>query len=288
MNEFKINGVNINAEAIRELNPDVTLEQAHKLNNTNGLDAVYFQSKGKNYVAYADGLNLSGLYKGIKKGNIIVNDKGNILGDFNGKKVPIFFVTDEVNTAKDGIKSTLLSGINAYKAARIQSQQLKQQAVVFEKQGNQKEVKWLKAESKAVLVKGVTTAIASTVFMPFSLPSGIIRGAIHWQDYSTFDKVAKPLQEHQPTTTLEKFAAKVSETFQPVKQTFGKIGKAFATTIMKHPVASTLVIMGTGFIPFFTPLGFAGALALSTATGVVYQEALTYGLHLKNKEKNKI
>lgn len=96
MSNLALNGVNVGG-TIRELKDGVKIESAIAAAKKDGLDQVFFEANGKNYVAAGEKLDL----KGIKTGAVPVSDfriNGNI---FDAK---IIDVDNEVNSAGEGIK----------------------------------------------------------------------------------------------------------------------------------------------------------------------------------------
>lgn len=94
-------GVSINGTQtwgnLHQLKPGITLEEAHKQGQKDGLDQVYFSANGKNYFIEGDGLDLSGMRKSS------VGELPKIEFTLNGKDVEAEvrkeFVDDEKSRA---------------------------------------------------------------------------------------------------------------------------------------------------------------------------------------------
>jgi hypothetical protein len=95
LNVVTVNGKSLGG-TIHELKPGVALEQAYQAGKKDGLDQVYFQAEGKNYVLQGDGLDLKALQK---KGDMpfvqLHTDKGSVLVDVKA-------VDNEKNTFMEG------------------------------------------------------------------------------------------------------------------------------------------------------------------------------------------
>ena len=105
-----INGRQIPVQGIRPLRPGITIEQAVQKTKNNGLDEVFFASGGRNYIAYGDSLNLSGL-----KRNQIPEIK------FNDAKADVVAYDDEANSVWEGMSKgavdEIKTGMNAVRTA---------------------------------------------------------------------------------------------------------------------------------------------------------------------------
>jgi len=81
LNVVTVNGKSLGG-SLRELKPGVALEQAYQAGKKDGLDQVYFQANGKNYVLQGDGLDLKALQK---KGDMpfvqLHTESGSVLAD---------------------------------------------------------------------------------------------------------------------------------------------------------------------------------------------------------------
>lgn len=96
-----VNGKPLNAQSIQELDDDVTISEAINATRKNGFDEVFFESDGKNYVAYGDKLNLAQ----FKKGGIPT-------ATYGGKEATIPFAPeDEKNSVWNGLTSGSLDGL---------------------------------------------------------------------------------------------------------------------------------------------------------------------------------
>lgn len=107
---LSINGRQVPVQGIRQLRPGITIEQAVQKTKNNGLDEVFFNSNGKNYIAYGDSLNLSGLKR---------NQIPTIT--FNGAKADVVAYDDEANSVWEGMSKgaveEIKTGMNAVRTA---------------------------------------------------------------------------------------------------------------------------------------------------------------------------
>ncbi|MBT9547175.1 MAG: hypothetical protein IV090_17415 [Candidatus Sericytochromatia bacterium] len=114
---MNLNVVTVNGKAlggtIHELKPGVALEQAFQAGKKDGLDQVYFQAEGKNYVLQGDGLDIKALQK---KGDMpfvqLHTDKGSVLADVKA-------VDNEKNTFMEGGWNWGTKGALALTAAAV-------------------------------------------------------------------------------------------------------------------------------------------------------------------------
>lgn len=100
MSGLSINGRHIAVQGVKELDPNLSIQEAAAKTNKNGIDEVYFTSGGKNYIAYGDKLDL----KALKKGDI-----PNITLD--GKQANLVTFEDEANSILNGVGSGALGGL---------------------------------------------------------------------------------------------------------------------------------------------------------------------------------
>jgi hypothetical protein len=96
MSSLAVGGVNVGG-TIRELKDGVSVKAAIEAAKNDGLDQVFFEANGKNYVSTGEKLNL----KGIKTGVVPVSDFRENSQIFDAK---ILGVDNEVNSAKEGVK----------------------------------------------------------------------------------------------------------------------------------------------------------------------------------------
>lgn len=94
MNVLTVNGQSLNG-TVRELKAGVALEQAFQAGKKDGLDQVYFQAEGKNYVLQGDGLDLKALKKGDMPFVQLHSEKGAAMAE-------VKMVDNEKNTFMEG------------------------------------------------------------------------------------------------------------------------------------------------------------------------------------------
>lgn len=116
MNVLTVNGQSLNG-TVRELKAGVSLEQAYKAGKKDGLDQVYFQSGGKNYVLQGDGLDLKALKSGDMPFVQLHTEQGSALAEVKA-------VDNEKNTFLEGgwnwgTKGTLIAAGAALGAAVV-------------------------------------------------------------------------------------------------------------------------------------------------------------------------
>jgi hypothetical protein len=102
MSGLSINGVNTKGQVF-ELKEGTNIKEALKAGQKDGLDQVYVEAGGKNYVVQGDGLNLKGIAKGtLPKAQL----------ELNGKTVEatIKEVDNELNTRDEGLMSPVAIG----------------------------------------------------------------------------------------------------------------------------------------------------------------------------------
>ncbi|MBC7475739.1 MAG: hypothetical protein H7263_15765 [Candidatus Sericytochromatia bacterium] len=102
MSGLSINGRHLAVQGIKEVDPSLSIQEAAVKTNKNGINEVYFNSDGKNYVAYGDKLNI----KALKKG-----DMPTVTMD--GKKVNVVTFEDENNSIGSGISKGSLNGLRS-------------------------------------------------------------------------------------------------------------------------------------------------------------------------------
>jgi len=103
-----------------ELKKDVTIEQAKKAGQKDGLDQVYFEAKGKNYVVEGDNLDLktiSGLKKDenalaiVKIGDDLLTVE--VKKDNVDNEITSFGEGASNKLAKIGLKGTIITGVGS-------------------------------------------------------------------------------------------------------------------------------------------------------------------------------
>lgn len=86
-------------DKVYELKQGVSIDEAYVKTQKDGIDQVYFESNGKNYVATGDNLNIKKLKTGFK-------------GKLDGKDAIIMFVDNEINSAKEGAENVFKTAKN--------------------------------------------------------------------------------------------------------------------------------------------------------------------------------
>lgn len=108
-----VNGLSTGGQ-IYQLKNDVSIEQAHKKGQSDGLDQVYFSANGNNYVLQGDNLKLGEVREMMKK------DVPSHVTKLEGKPVEITFheVDDEISSVGDGFhKNGHIGSMSATAAA---------------------------------------------------------------------------------------------------------------------------------------------------------------------------
>lgn len=108
MESIAINGKNVQVQGIKELRSGMTVQDAIAKTRKNGIDEVYFQVDGKNYLAYGDALKI---------GDLSNNQISNVT--YNGRMGTIVSYDNEVNSTWEGIKTGALGGIKKTKDALL-------------------------------------------------------------------------------------------------------------------------------------------------------------------------
>lgn len=99
MTDIRINGVNINAQNVREIKQGISLEQVQKSIKDDGYDSIVFEKDNKAYIAWGDSMNFDGL-KNLKHGSIPTTK-------LNGKDVNLILFENEINSAGEGALTAL-------------------------------------------------------------------------------------------------------------------------------------------------------------------------------------
>lgn len=106
MEVLAINGRQINVQGIKELKSGVSVQEAATKTKKNGIDEVYFNVSGVNYLAYGDALDLKELSKN-KISSITYNNQSGTIVSYE----------DEINSVGEGITSGALNGLKKTKEA---------------------------------------------------------------------------------------------------------------------------------------------------------------------------
>lgn len=104
MGNMIVNGVNVNAKYIRELQEGVTQEQLAKAIDGDGFDSLVYKDpeNGKFFIAYGDNMDFSSLQ------NRGPGDRTH--ATLNGKAIEVKLFENEVNSAEEGAMEALKLG----------------------------------------------------------------------------------------------------------------------------------------------------------------------------------
>lgn len=108
MESIAINGKNVQVQGIKELRSGMTVQDAVAKTKKNGIDEVYFQVDGKNFLAYGDSLKI---------GDLSNNQIASVT--YNGRAGTIVSYDNEINSSWEGAKTGALSGIKKTKDALL-------------------------------------------------------------------------------------------------------------------------------------------------------------------------
>lgn len=106
METIAINGKNLDVQGIKELKPGMSVQEASLKTKKNGIDEIYFNVDGKNFLAYGDSLDIGGL-----SSNKIAQVT------YNGRAGNVVVHENEINSLKEGMITGALSGIKKTKDA---------------------------------------------------------------------------------------------------------------------------------------------------------------------------
>lgn len=106
MQTISINGKELAVQGIKELRAGMSVQEASTKTKKNGIDEIYFNVDGKNYLAYGDSLKIGDLSK---------NQISTVT--YNGRAGSVVAHEDEINSLKDGMVVGALSGVKKTKDA---------------------------------------------------------------------------------------------------------------------------------------------------------------------------
>lgn len=106
MQTISINGRELAVQGIKELKAGMSVQEASIKTKKNGIDEIYFNVDGKNFLAYGDSLKIGELSK---------NQISSVT--YNGRSGSIVAYEDEINSLKDGMVVGALSGVKKTKDA---------------------------------------------------------------------------------------------------------------------------------------------------------------------------
>ena len=106
MESIAINGREVNVQGIKELRSGLSVQEAVAKTKKNGIDEIYFQVDGKNFLAYGDALKI---------GDLSQNKISSVT--YNGRMGTVVAHENEVNSVSEGIVTGALSGFKKTKEA---------------------------------------------------------------------------------------------------------------------------------------------------------------------------
>ncbi len=106
METITLNGRALDVQGIKELRPGLSVQEAALRTKKNGIDEVYFNVDGKNFLAYGDALKIADLSK---------NKISTVT--YNGRQGTVVAYENEINSFKEGVLTGALSGIKKTKDA---------------------------------------------------------------------------------------------------------------------------------------------------------------------------
>lgn len=106
METISINGRVLDVQGIKELKPGMSVQEASVKTKKNGIDEVYFNVDGKNFLAYGDSLKI---------GELSNNKISQVT--YNGRMGTVVAYENEINSMQEGMVTGALSGIKKTKEA---------------------------------------------------------------------------------------------------------------------------------------------------------------------------
>ncbi len=106
MESITINGKNLDVQGIKELKPGMSVQEASTKTKKNGIDEIYFNVDGKNFLAYGDSLKI---------GDLSDNKIASVT--YNGRAGSVVAYENEINSLQEGMTTGALSGIKKTKDA---------------------------------------------------------------------------------------------------------------------------------------------------------------------------
>ncbi|MFN8575974.1 MAG: hypothetical protein U0354_03885 [Candidatus Sericytochromatia bacterium] len=106
MEIITLNGRELAVQGIKELKPGMSVQEASTKTKKNGIDEIYFNVDGKNFLAYGDSLKI---------GELSENRIAKVT--YNGRAGNVVAYENEINSLQEGMKTGALSGIKKTKDA---------------------------------------------------------------------------------------------------------------------------------------------------------------------------
>lgn len=106
METISLNGRQLDVQGIKELKPGMSVQEASVKTKKNGIDEIYFNVDGKNFLAYGDSLNI---------GDLSQNKIAQVT--YNGRAGSVVAYENEINSVQEGMKTGAMNGIKKTKDA---------------------------------------------------------------------------------------------------------------------------------------------------------------------------